>query len=433
MTNTQTAPPFTIRGVNLTKTGEIEQICSDNLTFSDLLENGKSEKFSGSAGTFKKSVSFDWVEFTASKQDGDILENTFLFDGKKMEYGSKHYNYVYEYSTILYGESVECFTIQVQPRVGFIDKNIVQIKLQNRMLYGNDMPELISNICAQLGLTFRNYTRLDVCIDHQEINGYGDNIQAAFKDFMSDKLVMKAKEMDTRSNRKFVKGIAWGSRTSECRIVWYNKSKEMEEQVYKPWIADSWKQAEFNDAKPVYRLEFSLKTPKKTNIVIDDNGQTFYDFSDMNLTADVMPLLEFVTTKHLQVGDNKNDVEDFRNMKRVYFFDLSQSVFKSVNICLREKSNNQIKSHIKRLAVDAMFYQRQKDELQSSLLFSHIQHLVDRYELGKWFNDKLYWVDLKSGFTLFDVKNNMLLKQSKLVQSSCIGINKTVDFAMYRN
>ena len=48
----------------------------------------------------------------------------------------------------------------------------------------------------------------------------------------------------------------------------YNKTKEMQDKKYKPWIVEAWKRAGIDTSKDVWRLEFSLHNPR---FIVRDN------------------------------------------------------------------------------------------------------------------------------------------------------------------
>ena len=58
--------------------------------------------------------------------------------------------------------------------------------------------------------------------------------------------------------------LRFGSRLSAVSVYLYNKSKEMEDVKFKPYIENVWMQAGINADKPVWRLEFSMKNEATT-------------------------------------------------------------------------------------------------------------------------------------------------------------------------
>lgn len=77
----------------------------------------------------------------------------------------------------------------------------------------------------------------------------------------------KFKTVGTQTQNKHeFESLRFGSLLSELSYYMYNKTKEMEQVKWKPWINETWDRNGFDKNKPVWRLEFSLKSGNKAVI-----------------------------------------------------------------------------------------------------------------------------------------------------------------------
>ncbi|SKA21229.1 hypothetical protein [Sediminibacterium ginsengisoli] len=366
-------------------------------------------------------MGFDWLEFTAHADLNHLPEQPFLFQHENTGHGTKYFTELWRIDTIVHGEVLPFAELEMLPRPSFLAKNLVKVKIANRFCYSPDLHVNIENFCREYSLTFLNYTRVDLFIDVQQIAGYSTNIQAFMLDCASRKLVMKGKSMKIHYSRNEVTGITWGSRSSGTAITMYNKTEEMIKKTWKPWIEQLWKESHFDMDTDVYRIEFSLKKPRNLIVEsIDQTGedpQSLFDFTDMNLLSKFTSLLSYYYHHHFQMAYNEPGVR-FSRMKRYTPLILEATPYFSTSVCVKPKSTNYTKSFIKRLAIDALFYQKKGDCLQSSFILDHVLGVVERYSLGKWFHEKFHWLNLRrSQKSVFDYINNDLIKTQMLSET----------------
>ncbi|WP_439516411.1 hypothetical protein [Sediminibacterium sp.] len=366
-------------------------------------------------------MGFDWIEFTCISDLNGLPNHPFLFSHEHTGHGTKYFNDLYRVETIVHGETFPFAEIEVKPRPSFLDPCLVKVKISNRFCYSPDILESINKFLSEYRLTFKNYVRLDMFVDVQHLNEYGDDIQSFMQHCAARKLVMKGKSMKVHHKRNEVQTITWGSRSSGTSITMYNKTVEMLKKSWKPWIESLWKESGFNPELDTYRLEYSVKKPKTD--IVSEWGETIGLFSDVTLISKFNDLLLYYHNTHFQLAINKEG-ERFSRLQRFHPFIFDATIFRPKTTCIRPQSNNYTKAYIKRLAIDAMFYQKEGNRIHSTYLYNHLMELVHRYSLQKWFNDKFYWLNLKnSNLTVFDVYLQQHMKSTPLTQSEIFNLN----------
>ena len=106
-------------------------------------------------GKNKVTVSFDWIEFTAiQKPDKTDFKETDHFQVKFLDHGSQYFIEMAEIFHLPPGSEdwIKCASLEIKPRVNFINQNIVKIKLENRYCY-QENPNIFINDLLQ-GETF---------------------------------------------------------------------------------------------------------------------------------------------------------------------------------------------------------------------------------------------------------------------------------------
>jgi hypothetical protein len=368
-------------------------------------------------------VSYDWIEFTGVMPKQSLPESTFLFSHKEAEHGTKQYNKLYKVSTIRYGEELEFAELQTQPRPRFLAKDLVQVKLANRICYTPDTLKAIEQFLNEYGIQFKNYTRLDIAIDFQEVAEYGNDIQKLMQAFAAKKLYLKSKSMKTHSLVSRYTGMTWGSRSSGVAATLYNKTEEMQKKSSKPWITDLWKEARFIEDMDVYRLEFSTTKPR-VDIVDPETGITLGTYSEVNFLDRQKEYLNFLYQQHFQVAHYEEGVR-FDRCKRYNLLGslMEASVFRSVTACIKPQSTNRKKSFIKELVMAASFFAKEGDKVQASYTWELVSKYVEQYSLQKWFGNTYDRLQIKSTYmTHWDMVNSESIKFNALKQA------KLVDF-----
>lgn len=140
------------------------------------------------------------------------------------------------------------------------------IKIANPVLYTADWHFILSDILCCLNWSAKNITRVDLACDFNYFHGgllpetfirvYLTKSSNTYIRHGSNKWAsIGTKEMH-KNNFDYIR---WGSRQSGISTYLYNKSKELREQKYKPWIAKLWEQHNL-DVQNTWRVEFSINS-----------------------------------------------------------------------------------------------------------------------------------------------------------------------------
>lgn len=208
-------------------------------------------------------------------QDKDLTEFQTLISPQTDKWGNhreyrltepKEYIKGYTYSRCVKYKDYDVAVIAWCPRNANNDAKGCAIKLSNAVLYVADWHFILSDILVTLNWQAKNITRVDLCCDFNYF------CKGLYPETFIRKYLMKKGDSYIRegSNRWACYGIKelhnvsfdsirWGSRKSGVSVYLYNKSKELNEKKYKPYIVECWKQACLNVDK-VWRVEISINS-----------------------------------------------------------------------------------------------------------------------------------------------------------------------------
>ena len=335
-------------------------------------------------------VAWDWIEFTCTLcPETTTFAPTDRFEIEFCEHGTQYFNKL-AYINYLLPDSQEwirCANLELQPKVSFINANIVKIKLENRFCYQSRPDLFIKSILEDLKLTFKNFTRIDVAADFQKTS-LDETPQVTFKKFSDKKYKVRSKTMEVFHRANDITGIKFGRRTSGCSITMYNKSLDMRKKGLKRHIQELWDDANFNRDCEVYRLEFSEKKNLET-LMDSDLEEILCNHSDLSYISDVKRNFKFMYKKHFQTAiSTGKEKEQFTRLEKFNMLDVESTAIVSERLCEKKQSNNYVKAHIKRSFEDAMKYEMAGQALKAGQLYEYIQDQLTQYDLFEWFNKK---------------------------------------------
>lgn len=136
------------------------------------------------------------------------------------------------------------------------------LKIDNKLLYQENVKEEIKNALDSLGLVFDNITRLDLAIDFETFKN-GLHPQNFIKKYLNGQYLKSrtakcASYFVQREGKIIHTGLSIGSKSSNIAIRLYNKSFEQTEKTYKPYIG-KWHRLVFGNETNIWRLEFTIK------------------------------------------------------------------------------------------------------------------------------------------------------------------------------
>lgn len=267
-------------------------------------------------------ISIDWLQIYA---DVSLLKYSDEYEAKILDYGTKNFEILEE--VYLQG-SLFC-SVQRKPRSEIIKSHTAVIKFENSLLYFADAETIIATFLRECEIHLLSITRIDLAVDFKKFKN-GLLPQSLVKGFMKEKFLKNGRGKYTligsQKNVLDVSYLRFGTKSSDVNVYLYNKSLEMKEKVYKPYIAERWKQLEGSPLQDVWRLEFSL-TAKATTFIDEQTGEiqtiTLNTFSNTKQQKEIISALE---KRYFEFKVNDGQKNKTR-MKRLLLLDLEQTTF----------------------------------------------------------------------------------------------------------
>lgn len=303
----------------------------------------------------KYCISIDWLQVCCYSPSVDTIQ-TRLADGFKQGYEfagnaaefstrafKKCYNLFYRHK----GEYKPFGTLLAEPVSTVINRNIVILKITNRLLYSEGVISQLYKFTNYLGLKIKGLTRLDIAYDCNYMHNHR-NVQRflrafAFEPYTSKKFIYKYGSKKYRlfcnksaSSENTVTGIEFGSSSSSMRSYIYNKTQELKDVKDKPYIRETWQKNGLisTDDTPVYRFEISIRA-EGMDLLNMSTGQLFR-LSPHYLTyqRDVEKLFYYYADRLFRFHV-KGEETQLRKYKRLQLFECATEVTckpKRVNI-----------------------------------------------------------------------------------------------------
>lgn len=165
------------------------------------------------------------------------------------------------------------------PRSPILHPCSASLKVANLRLYEADWFELLRALCFAANIRYRNVTRVDVCADFNTFRG-GRSPERLLQKYLTQKVLKIGKDTfsvygrnkvidkDGYAKPPQIDSVTWGKIESGRQHSIYNKSLELRQVKFKPWIYDTWKRAGLNPEE-VWRAEIRIKDKGKTMQLID--------------------------------------------------------------------------------------------------------------------------------------------------------------------
>lgn len=220
--------------------------------------------------------SLDWVQLYCTSKDSSLsIADVSLISPCNDKYGNhreytlkdgKEYIKGYTFNRTVWFGKYSLAIIAWLPKNHNNDPFGCAIKLLNPVLYVADWHFILADILATLHWQAKSITRIDIACDlNYFINGL--NPETFIRKYMLKTGDTYIREGSNKWNahglkeihRNNFEAIRWGSRKSGVSVYLYNKSKELKDKKYKPWIVDSWKDACL-DINKVWRVEISVNS-----------------------------------------------------------------------------------------------------------------------------------------------------------------------------
>lgn len=178
-------------------------------------------------------------------------------------------------------------TIECSPRSSRLKKNMVLIKLDNRVLYCEQYVAILYDLMTTLDVEYKGITRIDLCYDCVAFNEFRSpskfiNNYVLRSDLQYNGISRKGSDEFTAHGKKArgssskINYLSFGSPQSRVRCYMYDKTLELQEVHDKPWIREVWENNGItsDEKNHVFRTEISIKS-EGTDLLNMSTGELF--------------------------------------------------------------------------------------------------------------------------------------------------------------
>lgn len=280
-------------------------------------------------------ISLDWLSFTGTLNyfTNEIYHpiNNGKYSSQRMEKTTPHYINIDNY----YKDGMLYFTILSNPRNSFLSKNSCQVKLNNELLYSQELEIVIQEI-KECGVNFHCLTRIDICIDFLRFDS-GLKPTNFIDKFLKNKYIKlgKSKLSVFGSHYRKIEYNALNFKNKGSNISWklYNKSLELREVKDKYYIRQMWTEAGYQEGidDDVWRLELSLINLSVNHLSFQEN---FDVFSKLEFVINPM-YQQFIFNHYLDSSFRFKFNTHQKNISRekdVLLFHHNQTIFKRLKL-----------------------------------------------------------------------------------------------------
>lgn len=306
-----------------------------------------------------KLVNLDWLEVYCLEPAGLAIQDAAFFvaqgfEVKAREYGTPQYR---EMFAIYDREHFPMYEIRRNPysikaNGGIFDARACHIRLSNRQCYQKDCVHLLREFLARFGYELKSISRVDVCADFNQFDN-GKNPQQFLNQFIggfyfkslqsklaahgieyvfangarqseiANSAVLSLYASENNEGREY-NSIKWGAPTSAISTKMYNKTLELKQGKPKKYIQYYWQVAglENDDQRPVWRVEFSLKSEIKSFVRLDDGELIYLNLSTIDSQAKVDGLFHVLAQRYFHFKrrrKTRNGTEQRKNRLPDFF------------------------------------------------------------------------------------------------------------------
>lgn len=222
-------------------------------------------------------INLDWLEVYCNATSRTEFKSNSQFELIEKDYGTQQYNNSADIYVRKNNVKQLAASVLWDPRLSVMKKDSVHIKIDNSQLYQQGYFSLLKSIIVSFNLQYLGITRVDVAYDCNRFY-LGQYPVRLIDNYLSDKFlkignnspVVNYRSMgyllsvnsinvprSLEKSKKIVNAVTWGSRKSGIVVQMYNKSLELREQKYKPWIVENWRNAGLDETN-VWRTEIRI-------------------------------------------------------------------------------------------------------------------------------------------------------------------------------
>lgn len=305
---------------------------------------------------------------------------------KHSDYGTR----VFKNVATVYISGIKSFGIVYNSRNKNIDSKLVQLKIENHLLYTMPLEQIklmIQSFAKYSDLVILGLSRLDVAIDFENsTNEFTSLIKGVVnEDFVFSGRTKKVSFFNefnsmyatTQKGVLVFNGFSVGKRSSSRFLRIYNKSLEMEQVKFKHHIKSFWKSSGFSDFSNIWRFEYSLNSTFLKQYAVK--------FDDVFKGDFLIKILKCAYNSHfdIKINTNKTEVNKEKSLS-LFCFDAikkSSSVLKKVSKVVLDTIQRSVVS-VKR-QVKGMY--RNYFSTNCGFHYDALFDLLERYDIKEWF------------------------------------------------
>lgn len=341
---------------------------------------------------FKHFIIIDWLQITFQTasdlllyfNDSSFQENEALeLDGNWMMIFKGIGDKFYRYRGDLYCDGELYGTILFQPRSKILAPNLVNVKIDNRLLYSNYWKNLTSSLERTLALSFNNITRLDIAVDTPQrvcnvmeiVNRYASGDRDIER---TGRQELKLERFNDESRR--FEGFSIGKMGDPKRTKGYDKTKEIDNSSHKEYIKEAWEKTGFGKTAKMFRVEITLKS-KQINKIKDFN---MWKLDDPSYLASIFKQQAKNTFDFRYRESEKQNVSRMTKVELIDYESLGATKLETVKK-ISKKSSRTVK-----IITKFIYELHRKNSLKGAN--NVVEYLVEEFGLKRWFEDKVsYW------------------------------------------
>lgn len=251
-----------------------------------------------------KLINCDWLQLYCTNEDSLKMYSHSAYEVKSVNIQTRHFKIWEE----IYQKGNRIATINRIPCSPILPKDMILVKFDNSFLYAGNLFVNVHQFLINLKLKLKSITRLDICLDFQKFNQF-ENPEKLLKNFLNGKYLKLGKSTFQTAGKTYIKidkseknkyiierendikilyddfkisgksnksnklqYIRFGGLNSNISYYLYNKTDELNEKTYKPYIVHSWELANYEKTNDVWRLEFTIKN-SNAEIVDCETGE----------------------------------------------------------------------------------------------------------------------------------------------------------------
>lgn len=346
-------------------------------------------------------IMIDWVSINVKSKYANFRFND-KYEVRNTGIHSRHFLCL---DDIFYKKEKIASISHTPPKNSVIPKDLVQLKFDNKFLYGANLKKRIEVFLEENNLIFKSFSRLDICYDFNFFcNGWTG--QQFVNKFSKCQIERKRDGEYQIRGRKSAQGrrenyLRFGSSTSSVQLYMYDKSLEIAEKKHKPYIVKTW-EANGIDKKNVWRIEFKLVDFSKGFCFNNQKEIVAFTMRELDLIAEGKDyanyklLFKFLYYKYFffyktstaksNVSRNKRIhlITDFKTAIRLDWFTIKNTEQSGRTEKVIIKRVNEHYNEVRKLKSEAVEIQA----LQYGLKH-YLNNTIETYGLQEWAHKKL--------------------------------------------